>query len=179
MTIPSLKLTNSPLSSDEGHRLKSTQIKTSQVLQTLSTSRRIILSGTPLQNDLSEFFAMIDFVQPGRLGPYKTFKRIFEDAILAGSQSDASEDVKEIAKKRFEELKIVTDAFVLRRTKEINEKYLPPKRISTPPLNTSPPPPTHYPSLFPLYLHNRRRDYLCNSLAPPTKNLQINPIVHS
>lgn len=59
---------------DEGHRLKNAQIKTSAAVNSLSTKRRIILTGTPIQNDLSEFFAMCDFVNPGVLGTYQVFK---------------------------------------------------------------------------------------------------------
>jgi len=42
-----------------GHRLKSEKAKTTQALQSLSCMRRIILSGTPIQNNLGEFFAML------------------------------------------------------------------------------------------------------------------------
>lgn len=60
---------------DEGHRLKSAGAKTTQALQSLNCARRIILSGTPIQNELSEFHAMIDFVNPGLLDSYNTFKK--------------------------------------------------------------------------------------------------------
>ena len=60
---------------DEGHRLKSAGAKTTQALQSLNTARRIILSGTPIQNELSEFHAMVDFVNPGLLDSYNTFKK--------------------------------------------------------------------------------------------------------
>ncbi|KAI5307885.1 helicase, partial [Ascosphaera atra] len=52
---------------DEGHRLKTVQNKSAQAIQSLNTARRVILSGTPIQNDLTEFFAMVDFVNPGLL----------------------------------------------------------------------------------------------------------------
>lgn len=42
-----------------GHRLKSANNKTTEVFQALRTSRRVILSGTPIQNDLGEFHAMV------------------------------------------------------------------------------------------------------------------------
>ncbi|KAF9111786.1 helicase, partial [Mortierella sp. AM989] len=66
---------------DEGHRLKTANIKTSQAIRSLPTKRRIILSGTPIQNDLCEFFSMIDFVNPGLFENYGSFKRVFEDPI--------------------------------------------------------------------------------------------------
>ena len=45
----------------QGHRLKSANNKTSTMFEALRTPRRIILSGTPIQNELSEFHAMVCF----------------------------------------------------------------------------------------------------------------------
>jgi SNF2 family DNA or RNA helicase len=47
-----------------GHRLKSANNKTSKMFEHLRTPRRIILSGTPIQNDLSEFHAMVSCIAP-------------------------------------------------------------------------------------------------------------------
>lgn len=44
---------------DEGHRLKTEKNKAAEAIRSLNTQRRIILSGTPLQNDLHEFFTMV------------------------------------------------------------------------------------------------------------------------
>lgn len=60
---------------DEGHRLKSAGAKTTQALQSLNVEKRIILSGTPIQNELSEFHSMVDFVNPGILDTYPAFKK--------------------------------------------------------------------------------------------------------
>lgn len=112
---------------DEGHRLKSANIKTTQTLDSFKCRRRIILSGTPIQNDLGEYFAMADFVNPGIFGTRAAFKRVFEDPIMKSRQSDAKEKDKIIGRARSDELTRITDMFVLRRTAEINQKYLPPK----------------------------------------------------
>ena len=62
---------------DEGHRLKnSTGNKTIAALKGLRTRRRIILTGTPVQNQLSEFYAMSDFVNPGLLQCIRTFRQV-------------------------------------------------------------------------------------------------------
>ncbi|KAL5103488.1 DNA repair and recombination protein RAD54B [Taenia crassiceps] len=52
---------------DEGHRLKNLEIKTTTVLKRLPARRRIILTGTPIQNDLNEFWSLAEFVAPGCL----------------------------------------------------------------------------------------------------------------
>ena len=112
---------------DEGHRLKTAQNKAAQAIKSLSTERRIILSGTPLQNDLTEFYTMVDFVNPSVLGKHSTFKKEFECAILKGQQPGASAKDREKGEARGEELKDKTDQFVLRRTAELLSEYLPPK----------------------------------------------------
>lgn len=112
---------------DEGHRLKTAQNKSAQAIRSLNTERRIILSGTPLQNDLSEFFTMVDFINPGLLGTYNTFKKEFEGPILKSRQPGASERDAEKGNAREEELSTITKQFILRRTADILSKYLPRK----------------------------------------------------
>ena len=53
---------------DEAHRLKNDATLTNRALAGLACKRRVLLSGTPMQNDLQEFFAMVDFTNTGILG---------------------------------------------------------------------------------------------------------------
>lgn len=53
---------------DEGHRLKNCENQTYTALMGLKSKRRVLLSGTPIQNDLTEYFSLIHFVNPGMLG---------------------------------------------------------------------------------------------------------------
>lgn len=112
---------------DEGHRLKTANNKSMQAIQSLNTERRIILSGTPLQNDLGEFYTAIDFVNPGLLGQRPAFKRTFEAPILRSRQPDASESELEKGEARWQELVSLTSKFIIRRTADVLSKYLPPK----------------------------------------------------
>jgi DNA repair and recombination protein RAD54B len=112
---------------DEGHRLKTAQNKSAQAIKALNTPRRIILSGTPMQNDLSEFFVMVDFVNPGTLGSYNTFKKEFEGPIMKSRQPGASAKDIEKGTARQEELFELTGQFILRRSASILKGFLPPK----------------------------------------------------
>ncbi|KAL1860911.1 helicase [Paecilomyces lecythidis] len=112
---------------DEGHRLKTLQNKSGQAIQSLSTAKRVILSGTPIQNELSEFFAAVDLVNPGLLGSYKTFMKEFEGPIVRSRQPEATKKDIEKGEARNEELRSLTAQFMLRRTADILAKYLPPK----------------------------------------------------
>jgi DNA repair and recombination protein RAD54B len=112
---------------DEGHRLKTANNKAMQAIQSLNTERRVILSGTPLQNDLGEFYTAIDFVNPGLLGQRSAFKRTFEAPIVRSRQPGASESELEKGEARWKELVTLTSQFMIRRTAEVLSKYLPPK----------------------------------------------------
>lgn len=112
---------------DEGHRLKTLQNKSGQAIQSLNAAKRVILSGTPIQNDLREFFAAVDLVNPGVLGNFKSFIREFETPIVRSRQPEATKKDIEKGESRSEELRELTSKFILRRTADILSKYLPPK----------------------------------------------------
>ncbi|EGN99526.1 hypothetical protein SERLA73DRAFT_72346 [Serpula lacrymans var. lacrymans S7.3] len=128
---------------DEGHRLKSANNKTSTMFRALRTPRRIILSGTPIQNDLSEFHAMVrfifssefflldkaqaDFCNPGLLDDYTTFRRVYEVPILRSRAPDCTDKDTEIGEARSSQLSTIAKSFVLRREATILKNYLPPK----------------------------------------------------
>ncbi|KAI0750810.1 P-loop containing nucleoside triphosphate hydrolase protein [Daedaleopsis nitida] len=112
---------------DEGHRLKSANNKTSTMFEALRTPRRVILSGTPIQNELSEFHAMADFCNPGLLDDYSTFKRVYEAPILKSRAPGCSAKEAEIGEARSAQLTTIAKSFVLRREATMLKKYLPPK----------------------------------------------------
>ncbi|KDP42303.1 hypothetical protein JCGZ_01627 [Jatropha curcas] len=89
---------------DEAHRLKNDQTITNRALAALSCKRRILLSGTPMQNDLEEFFAMVNFTNPGILGDAAYFRRYYETPIICGREPTATEEEKKLGVERSGEL---------------------------------------------------------------------------
>ncbi|GAA5946252.1 hypothetical protein JCM3765_000170 [Sporobolomyces pararoseus] len=112
---------------DEGHRLKSANTKTAKAIASLSCLRRVILSGTPIQNNLQEFFAMMNFVNPGLLMDSAYFKKNYETPILKARRSGASKEEKRAGKEASESLANIQRNFFLRRTSDLLRKHLPPK----------------------------------------------------
>ena len=112
---------------DEGHRLKTAKNKSALAIKSLDTPRRVILSGTPIQNDLSEFFMMVDFVNPDLLGSFKTFTKDFETPIVKSRQPEALRRDVEKGEAKSMELAELTSQFILRRSADILSKYLPSK----------------------------------------------------
>ena len=79
---------------DEVHTLKDTKQDLPSALRGVRTKRRVGLTGTPFQNNLSEYFAMLDFVRPGCLGERHSFLQHYVSPIEAGQHSDSTrEDV--------------------------------------------------------------------------------------
>ncbi|KAM3873330.1 DNA repair and recombination protein RAD54B [Diretmus argenteus] len=112
---------------DEGHRLKNSNIKISSALSGLSCQRRVILTGTPVQNDLQEFYAIIEFVNPGILGSSTAYRKVYEEPILHSRQPSCTEEERVLGEERAAELSRLTGMFILRRTQEIINCYLPPR----------------------------------------------------
>ena len=112
---------------DEGHRLKTAKNKSALAIKSLNTPRRVVLSGTPIQNDLSEFYIMVDFVNPDLLGSYKSFVKEYEVPIMKSRQPGASAKDIEKGGERNDELIHLTDQFILRRTADVLSGFLPPK----------------------------------------------------
>ncbi|KAK0611185.1 P-loop containing nucleoside triphosphate hydrolase protein [Immersiella caudata] len=112
---------------DEGHRLKNGDSQTFMALNNLNVSRRVILSGTPIQNDLSEYFSLISFANPDLLGTRLEFRKRFELPILRGRDADASEAERKRGDECLAELLAIVNKFIIRRTNDILSKYLPVK----------------------------------------------------
>eukprot|EP00118_Oscarella_pearsei_P016820 m.163657 g.163657 ORF g.163657 m.163657 type:complete len:762 (+) comp38855_c0_seq2:168-2453(+) len=112
---------------DEGHRLKNSDNLTYQALNKLNAKRRILISGTPVQNDLLEYFSLIHFVNEGILGTSQEFKRNFENPIMRGRDADASEKEQTKGNLKLAELEKLVSSCIIRRTASILSKYLPVK----------------------------------------------------
>ncbi|KAK4124123.1 hypothetical protein N657DRAFT_644320 [Parathielavia appendiculata] len=124
------ELKNTPIGlmlCDEGHRLKNGDSQTFNALNNLNVSRRVILSGTPIQNDLSEYFSLISFANPDLLGSRLEFRKRFELPILRGRDADASEAERKRGDECLAELLGIVNKFIIRRTNDILSEYLPVK----------------------------------------------------
>lgn len=112
---------------DEGHRLKNSQSQTFQALNSLQVERRIILSGTPIQNDLTEYFSLLNFTNPGLLGTPQEFRKTYELPILKGRDALATSGEQEKGDSRLSELNAIASRVIIRRTNDLLTKYLPTK----------------------------------------------------
>lgn len=113
---------------DEGHRLKNKANKVLKVFQELNIERKIVLTGTPIQNDLQEYYNIINFVNPGSLGSFASFQKNFLAPILRSRDINCkNKDVIKRGEAASNELIHLTSKFTLRRTADCISNYLPSK----------------------------------------------------
>jgi DNA repair and recombination RAD54-like protein len=124
------ELKNTPIGlliCDEGHRLKNGESQTFTALDSLNVQRRVILSGTPIQNDLTEYFSLLNFANPNYLGTRAEFRKKYELPILKGRDADGSEADQKRGNECLAELATKVNKLIIRRTNELLSKYLPVK----------------------------------------------------
>ncbi|KAF8535817.1 SNF2 family N-terminal domain-containing protein [Trichophaea hybrida] len=102
---------------DEGHKIRNPDAKVSLNCKQLKTHHRLILSGTPIQNNLVELWSLFDFVFPGRLGTLPVFKEQFEVPIRLGGYKNAQNIQVQTATQCAVVLKQLISPYLLRRMK--------------------------------------------------------------
>ncbi|KAG3113169.1 Helicase [Phytophthora idaei] len=113
---------------DEGHRVRNHKSKLVKALAHVKTTRRIILTGYPLQNHLEEYWTMVNFARPDYLGSLDEFKNRFVAPIKNGQCIDSSEADLRLARQRAFVLTRELKPLVLRRDQQYLFKQLPPKK---------------------------------------------------
>ncbi|EZA58663.1 TATA-binding protein-associated factor 172 isoform X2 [Ooceraea biroi] len=112
---------------DEGHVIKNGKTKSAKAAKRLHANHRLILSGTPVQNDVLELWSLFDFLMPGFLGSEKQFAAKYSRPILACREPKAGPKEQEAGALAMEALHRQVLPFLLRRNKEDVLQDLPPK----------------------------------------------------
>lgn len=114
---------------DEGHIIKNAASKLSKSVKRVRAEHRLILTGTPIQNNVLELWSLFDFLMPGFLGTEKVFHEKFSKPIAASRNSKTSSKEQEAGALALESLHKQVLPFMLRRLKEDVLSDLPPKII--------------------------------------------------
>ena len=112
---------------DEGHKIRNPEAEITVVSKRLRTVHRIIMSGAPVQNRLSELWSLIDFVYPGKLGTLPVFQAQFAVPIQIGGYVNASDQAATTAFRCAVALKDLISPYLLRRLKQDLDINLPDK----------------------------------------------------
>ncbi|XP_039345058.1 transcriptional regulator ATRX isoform X1 [Mauremys reevesii] len=112
---------------DEGHILKNEASAVSKAMNSIRSRRRIILTGTPLQNNLIEYHCMVNFIKENLLGSIKEFRNRFINPIQNGQCADSTMIDVRVMKKRAHILYEMLAGCVQRKDYTALTKFLPPK----------------------------------------------------
>ncbi|KAI7192108.1 SWI/SNF chromatin remodeling complex component [Hortaea werneckii] len=113
---------------DEGHRIKNLNCRLIRELQSYQSANRLLITGTPLQNNLAELWSLLHFLMPSIFDKLESFESWFDFSALkekGGYEELLSEDRK---KNLVTSLHAILKPFLLRRVKTDVETALPKKR---------------------------------------------------
>lgn len=120
---------------DEGHRLKNYECLLMKILKRLNTSNRLLLTGTPLQNNLGELWSLLNFILPDIFHDLELFEQWFNFNELTNLSNQISGDNNDknlldlkIQENLITSLHTILKPFILRRLKKDVIKDLPPKK---------------------------------------------------
>lgn len=113
---------------DEGHKIRNPDSDISLTCKKLRTHHRIILSGTPIQNNLNELWSLFDFIFPGKLGTLPVFQQQFVQPISMGGYANATNVQVQAGFKCAVALRDLISPYLLRRVKADVAKDLPAKK---------------------------------------------------
>ncbi|KAK3608200.1 hypothetical protein CHS0354_039216 [Potamilus streckersoni] len=102
---------------DEGHKIRNPDVQVTLCCKQFRTPHRIILSGSPIQNNLKELWSLFDFVFPGKLGTLPDFMQHFAVPIVQGGYANASAVAVQTAYKCACVLRDTINPYLLRRMK--------------------------------------------------------------
>jgi DNA repair and recombination RAD54-like protein len=114
---------------DEAHKLKNDDAATTRCISALPARRRLLISGTPIQNNLEEFYTLASVANPGIFGDFNDFRRRYQAPILKGREPTATAEERRRAEETLARISEMTEQFILRRTNKLNAKYLPAKQL--------------------------------------------------
>lgn len=114
---------------DEGHKIRNPDAQVTLACKRFRTPHRIIMSGSPIQNNLKELWSVFDYIYPGKLGTLPVFMEHFAIPITQGGYANATDVQLQVAYKCACVLRDAIKPYLLRRTKnEVKDRLKLPER---------------------------------------------------
>lgn len=113
---------------DEGHRMKNKNCRLIRELKQYHDTNRLLITGTPLQNNITELWSLLNYLMPELFSDVQNFESIFDFASITDKNTDKEELIKQRKSKFVVALHEILRPFLLRRVKTDVESDLPKKR---------------------------------------------------
>lgn len=113
---------------DEGHRLKNMNCKLIKELMTYQSANRLLITGTPLQNNIAELWSLLHFLLPEVFNDLDSFERWFDFTSVLDDKDEEDGKAKKKKNNLVSTMHAILKPFLLRRVKTDVESSLPPKR---------------------------------------------------
>ncbi|TVU45339.1 hypothetical protein EJB05_04824 [Eragrostis curvula] len=111
---------------DEGHRLKNSECKLLREIRRIPMDNKLLLTGTPLQNNLAELWSLLNFILPDIFSSHQEFESWFDFSAKGSDEQEETEEKRRVHV--VSKLHAILRPFLLRRMKEDVEQMLPRKK---------------------------------------------------
>lgn len=113
---------------DEGHRLKNMNCRLIKELMTYNSANRLLITGTPLQNNIAELWSLLHFLLPEVFNDLDSFERWFDFSSVLDDKEEGDGKANKRKNNLVSTMHAILKPFLLRRVKTDVESNLPPKR---------------------------------------------------
>lgn len=111
---------------DEAHRIKNEQSLLAKTVRVFTSTHRLLITGTPIQNNLHELWSLLNFLMPSVFNDSSEFDKMYEE--MTGDYSKGNIQSDDVISRHVSTMQKIIKPFILRRLKAEVDRTIPPKK---------------------------------------------------